>query len=331
MEGLNSRTVFWTQLAFAACVAVAVALQVHGPADFKVFWAAQHTATPYDPAAIARVLGPGLRPFSYPPTFLLLTTPLGWIGERAAYVGWVALSAMAMVACLRRPAAPLVLFVPAVFLAGIIGQTSLFMGAALFAGATMLPRPVLAGVLLGLAACIKPQAVVLVPIVLIAGRHWRALAAAAVTGIVLGAAATAVYGLHIWLDWYSGVVGLLQAADVAWKQRYLSLPGTWRILVLIIGAVGAWRLKDEPERATGLAVGAALLGSLYAMDYDAAMLAPFALSAALAGGWAAIPYVISLILPPSMWSALLFVAASLTPMHWRGLLRRPSQEDAPRA
>jgi hypothetical protein len=328
MEGRVSRTVLAAQLVFAGFVAVAVALQAHGPADFKIFWAAQHTSAPYDPAAIARVLGPGLRPFSYPPTFLLLTTPLGWISQPVAYVGWVALSAMALVASLRRLAAPLVLFAPAVFLAGIIGQTSLLMGAALFAGATLLSRPMIAGVLFGLAACIKPQVVVLAPLVLIAGGHWRALAAAAATGLAISLGATALYGFHIWADWLVSLQTFVQSNDVAWQDRYLSLPGLWRIAPLAIGAVAAWRLADDPERAIGIAVAAALLGSLHAMDYDAAILAPFALSAALAGGWVAAPFVVALLLPPSIWPVLLFAAGRLAPAGWRGVSQHPAKQDA---
>jgi hypothetical protein len=315
------------QLAFAGCIAVVVALQAQGPVDFKVFWAAQHTTTPYDPAAIAKVLGPGLRPFSYPPTFLFLTEPLSWIDQRAGYVTWVALSAIALVASLRRPLGPLVLFAPAVFLAGIIGQTSLFMAAALFAAATTLSRPVIAGALFGLAACIKPQAVVLVPIVLIAGGHWRALWAAAITGILLCLTATAAYGFHVWMDWYASLGGFLEATDAAWKGRYLSLPGAWRLLALAVGVIGAWRLRADPERATGLAVAAALLGSLYALDYDAAMLAPFALSAALRGGWAAVLYVIFLVIPPSSLTVALFSAASLAEVF--GKFRRGVGRAAP--
>jgi len=316
MEGRISRTVLAAQLVFAGFVATAVALHAHGPADFKIFWAAQHTATPYDAAAIAKVLGPGLRPFSYPPTFLFLTKPLAWISQPVAYVGWVALSAMAMVASLRRPAAPLVLFAPAVFLAGIVGQTSLLVGAALFAGATLLSRPVIAGMLFGLAACIKPQVVVFAPLVLIAGGHWRALAAAAATGLVVSLGATALYGPHIWADWLISLQSFVQANDVAWPGRYLSLPGLWRIAPLAIGAVAAWRLASDPERATGVAVVAALLGSLHAMDYDAAILTPFALSAALAGSWTAVGYVIFLVAPPAMWSVGLFGAMALCPRNW---------------
>lgn len=328
MEGRDSRVILAAQLLFAACVAGVVAWQAQGPADFKVFWAAHHTATPYDPAAISRVLGGGLRPFSYPPTFLFLTEPLGWLDQRVSYVDWVALSAMALVASLRRPLGPLVLFAPAVFLAGVIGQTSLFMGAALFAGATLLlSRPILAGVLFGLAACIKPQATVLIPIVLAAGGHWRALAVAAVTGIVLSLAATALYGFHVWFDWLSSLGGFLQATDAAWKHRYLSLPGWWKAVPLALGAVCAWRFADDPERAVGIAAASALLGSLYALDYDAAILAPFALSAVLAGGWRALLPAIYLIITPSMWSLMLVGCGLALRADRRGVLQHLGVEN----
>ena len=48
---------------------------------------------------------------------------------------------------------------------------------------------------------IKPHLAVLVPLVLLVRRHWLAVAAGAVTGLLLLAATSAVYGIEPWRNW----------------------------------------------------------------------------------------------------------------------------------
>jgi len=68
---------------------------------------------------------------------------------------------------------------------------------ALLAGAclNLEKRPALAGLFIGL-LCYKPQLGLLLPLVLIAGRHWRAFLCAAVTTIAFCAVATLVFGVE---------------------------------------------------------------------------------------------------------------------------------------
>jgi hypothetical protein len=54
--------------------------------------------------------------------------------------------------------------------------------------------------LLGLLT-IKPQFWVLVPVALVAGREWKALAAAIVAAAALAAASAALFGIEAWLRW----------------------------------------------------------------------------------------------------------------------------------
>jgi hypothetical protein len=252
--------------------------------DLAIFWAAQHTATPYDAARIPRILGPGFYLFGYPPTFLILTWPLRWVPYLAAYVAWMATSMVALVVCVRRAAAPVLLAAPAVFLSALDGQTSLFVGTGLFLAARWLERrPLAAGVLLGLVASVKPQVGVFIPLLLIAGRHWRPVASAALTASMLSAFATGVFGPGIWLQWVASLKPFLAVADAHFAHRYLAVPGLWKLPVGIALASIIWRCGVRGQTIAGMtaATAAGLLISLHALDYDAAILAPFGLELAL--------------------------------------------------
>lgn len=317
------------QVAFAAIIATGVgvvAMKSNVLPDFGMFWAAHHVALPYKPAVLPDVLGPkNVLYFPYPPTFLVLTLPLAWVSLSAGYLAWIALSASSLVASLRRLGAPVVLAAPAVFMAGIVGQTSLIMGALLFAGATLAKRPVLAGVLFGLAACIKPQVGVLVPLVLLAAGQWRIVASAAASGLVLCVAATLVYGPGVWVDWLGSLPAFLQTNDAAYTGRYLALPGPWKIAALLVGAAACWVAgrRGQIERGVFIAIAAALLGSLHAMDYDAAILAPFAVAAALSLRWPSFAYAAALIFLPSVWTVLAMGTLATLDLHWGSGLRLP--------
>lgn len=170
--------------AFALAYALSAARIGHGAPDFYVFWtAAQHWQAPYDPAIIARLeaaihLG-GTWPFAYPPTFLLVVWPFAQLPLTIAYPLWTGLSCglfFFAASHLIRPtyATALLAICPVVFFSAELGQTSLLVGAAMIGAWLMRDnRPALAGVLLGLAACIKPQAMLLAPIVFWgAGGRW---------------------------------------------------------------------------------------------------------------------------------------------------------------
>ena len=301
------------QVVFSAFVALVVGLQALKASslpDFAVFWAAQHVAHPYDYLELSRALGPKTTFFPYPPTFLLLTLPLAWVTMHAGYLAWVGLSAATLVASLRRLTAPLVLFVPAVFLAGINGQTSLIVAALLFTASTLNTRPILAGVLLGVVACIKPQVGLLIPIVLLAAGQWRTISAAMATLTLVGLATTVAYGPGIWSVWLGSLPAFVAANDTAWTGRYLALPGVWKPLALLVGALLCLLAgrRGMTEQGYFIAIAAALLGSLHAMDYDAAILAPFAVSAAFSNRWFGLAYAGALAFPPNALTVLAMLA-----------------------
>jgi arabinofuranan 3-O-arabinosyltransferase len=123
--------------------------------------------------------------YSYPPVLLVLTAPLALMPYFPGLVLWLSAGWFAFYRALRL-AMPkgrtllLALATPAVFINTVAGQNGTWTAALFGAGLGLLDRrPIIAGGFLGLLAY-KPQLGILIPIALLAGRQWRALAAASV-------------------------------------------------------------------------------------------------------------------------------------------------------
>src|SRR3984957_7008220 len=194
--------------------------------DFINFWSGAYLAVHgpatqvYDPAAFhafqQSIVGGALEGYLYiyPPVLLVLTAPLGLVPYVPAFVLWLSAGWFAFYRALRlalpdRGALLLALATPAVFINTIAGQNGTWT-AALFGGGLGLlnRRPMLAGGLLGLLV-FKPQLAILIPVALAAGRHWRALAAAAITAGALLAVSALWFGTDIWIN-YIRLVELLR-------------------------------------------------------------------------------------------------------------------------
>ena len=273
--------------------------------DFTVFWAAGVLALRdanqvYDIAAItaaqAWAVDPvhGPRPFPYPPTALLLFVPFALIPFWIAYVAWLGLSALAFWSAVRRIArgwaVPFSLTAPHVVLVLILGQTTLVVGSLVIWGVTLIrERPIWAGCMLGAAAAIKPQAVLLAPVALVAGAHWKSVGGAVLTAITLGCISL-VFGPAAWTYWLSALRSFPEALEVhrifvfgatpAMAGKTLGLAPNLILLLQITGfAAGvcatwcAFKTDDVLLRLTGL-IGGGLLASPYAMRYDLASLVP---------------------------------------------------------
>jgi hypothetical protein len=131
-------------------------------------------------------------------------------------------------------------------------------------------RPRLAGVLFALAACIKPQAMVLAPIVL--WGDWRTLRWAAGAGAALVLASFAL-GPGLWLEWpkaLSAFAAVVPATDRINPSALIASP-LWAGTLALAGAALAWRVRN----LAGL-IGGALCLTPYAHEYDLAPLAPVA-------------------------------------------------------
>lgn len=181
------------------------------------------------------------------------------------------------------------LLCPAVMFSVLSGQTSLLVGAAVLAGVLTLPtRPLLAGLLFAITATIKPQSVTLVPLALIAGSHWRTLAACLVAGLAIGGASY-LAAPDLWRDWLNAtqefmvVVDGLEITHRALSARgladlfHLTGPAAWALIAaasgLGVGVVAlVWRSTSEPLIRTAALSAGSLIVSPYAMGYDAALL-----------------------------------------------------------
>jgi len=305
--------------------------------DFTVFWAAARNIggpiyhADFITAAQAQIAPPGARPFANPPPFLLLIAPLGLLPFKPAYVLWVAGTTTFLVEAVGRIARwPwLVMVSPLFMFTALIGQSTMLVGGLLAAGFAMLPRPIIAGVLFALAACIKPQAALLTPLVLLLAGGWRPLVAFGLTAALVSAASAAVLGPHVWVEWLGSLSQIVAINDALHIPRLGSAP-LWLKPVLLLAAVllavDGFRRGDIPV-AMLATVSGALLISPHAPVYDATML----LGPALALVWRAelrsLPaaaMLLSIPIQPAIIGG--FVASTAIPFlrtPIKGLLSRP--------
>ena len=191
-------------------------------ADFYAFWSAGKFLTELNPAEIydlqklqayETALDPNFHdfyPFPYPPPFGLVLRLLGTLSYDSAYLLWIAVTlALYLWAAFGRRWLSFVslatIVAPSTLLTAIAGQNG-FLSAALMIGGFRLldARPLLAGVLFGLLAY-KPQLALLVPVVLIAARRWRSLAAAGMAAATLVAVSMAAFGPSMWAAWLGSI------------------------------------------------------------------------------------------------------------------------------
>jgi hypothetical protein len=290
-------------LTIFVCLIVGVVLLtrvVVAGTDYSCFWAGARTALS-DPARIYDFqhstalqgwpLGPGhLRPYIYPPTALFLFIPFSLLPYWLGYGLWIAVTGALYLWAASRIGAPswLLLLMPSVAMVVYFGQVTLIMGGLVLAGLTLRDRPVVAGVLFGIAAAIKPQIMVLAPIALLADGRWRTLVAAGLTGFLLCLAATLAWGLQIWPQWLAAIARFhtLIFHDVALTANgitpYAALvsagyTGAWAFLLAPFALALVWfgfrRTRDVADRSL-LLFGATLLLTPYALYYELALFAP---------------------------------------------------------
>jgi hypothetical protein len=272
--------------------------------DFIAFWSAARLAVEgrpaaaYDPSAIAamhRVAVPALQntvlPWHYPPNFLLVVFPLGFLPYLPALGAFLAATVALWAALIRRMFAdPRAWVVAAAFPAGLYnfgsGQNGLLTaGLAGFALLMLDRRPVVAGCLIGLLS-IKPHLAVLFPLALIADRRLRCFAAAAAAALAFTALSVTVFGwatIPALLHDLSTVRGLIESPS-RWSMiptvfifgLSLGMVSTAAIVLHAVVALGAagcvwfvWRAAEAPREAKMATLCAAsLLISPYVFVYD---------------------------------------------------------------
>lgn len=273
--------------------------------DFISFWGAAqlalggNAAAAYDGAALhgiqaaAANFNGGEMPFPYPPVLLLLVMPFSLLPYPAAMAAWVLGTFPLYFASIRRmfpgsgwlPAA----FLPVVVVAAT-GQASFIMAALFIAGMALLPaRPLAAGLVLG-CLVLKPQLALMLPVAVIAGRQWRAIAGAAISSVgllLLGLIAFGTAATAAWLQQMplfvsiarDGLVGWHKLASVYAAMRQAGLGADMAFTIHgLVAAVAAfavwqvWRSNAEGGCKAAVLAAATMLVSPYLFLYDAIIL-----------------------------------------------------------
>lgn len=304
----------------ATLAAVATSSDGMGPnnlplgSDFSQVWVAGkealagHPDAPYDierHAAAQRVeMGPqaGIFGWHYPPYFLAPAALLAGLPYLQALALWqfatLALYLVSIAALLkgsglgRRWIVVAALAFPAVLVNLGHGQNG-FLTAALLGGGFFLldRRPLIAGAIFALLAY-KPQFALALPLALVIGRRWRAMAGASATLLVMTAASVAAFGLSSWRAFFDsfgftraileqGAIGFEKIQSVFAAVRLLGggVPAAylWQGLATAC-ALGALALLlsarvDARVKAAGV-IAAMFLSTPYSIDYDMTALAP---------------------------------------------------------
>jgi glycosyl transferase family 87 len=298
-------------------VSVAVSLIQRGVGDYAVLYkAAAHAFGPVYDTRFIDSFAPGAgagAPWAYPPTFLMMILPFGLVGARLSFALWVGLTTAVYVEATALTAgrwAPAILLSPLFFVPAVYGQTTMLMGALAVSGLLLAERrPVLSGVLLGVAACIKPQLMVFAPLGLLVAGRWRVLASAAATALVLAFAATVVFGPEKWAAWLSGLTGFV---DVNISRGNLQLrpssPWVWAGLAVVGAGLVAWAFRrGDAVAQTVAAVGSALMVSPHSLFYDVGVLGPVALGMLLSRSFRIVPAVLLVAGAVRAWPFLLLI------------------------
>jgi hypothetical protein len=273
--------------------------------DFVIFWTGGHlvaAGTPlavFDPAtflAAARAMFDPSLPFhfwSYPPTALLVVTPLGWLDYFPAYYAWnvvgLALLGLATFAfCRERRDAWLVMTSPAVAVNLVMGQNGFLTAALLFAGlSAWKQRPGLAGFWFGLLT-FKPQLGLLIPVSALSVRKWWLIAAAVFTAAAFAALSAGVFGVAAWRDFVQltlpeqsrmmlhGVGPFqLMSPSALMSGRVLHLAPQMAIMLqapfTLLGAWLSWRAYGravDPRLSASLLLVATFVASPQVFNYD---------------------------------------------------------------
>jgi hypothetical protein len=272
--------------------------------DAALFWIAGRlsragdVASIYDASAFARAAAqmlPAQRhylPFVYPPPALLPASLLSLASVKTSYV--VATAGLTGASCyLFRKAGlswaviALALLSPAGLWAIYLGQFGVIGAALLLAGIARLSvRPARSGVLLSL-LCLKPQYALLVPVILFAGRQWRALICVTACVAALIAASMVWPGVTAWhafaLAGRATETNLLQApfgpgyefhgASIFWMLRSfgagLSAAYAAQAISALLAAILAWHLwRREDDRRLPITLCLFLLVTPYGFTDD---------------------------------------------------------------
>ncbi|MEO7635340.1 MAG: glycosyltransferase family 87 protein [Sphingomicrobium sp.] len=233
----------------------------------------------------------------YPPPFLLIAGLLAKLPYVPALMVWQ-LATFVPFAWLMWRLVPrwesllLTLAAPVTLICLTHGHNG-FLTALLLAGGLALleRRPVFGGLLLG-ALIYKPQFALILPVLVLATRNWRAILGAIISATVLVALTLVLWGWPVWQAFLDslpltrqivieqGATGWFKIASpfAAARMWGAGLPLAYTVqlaVTLAAMAAVAWAaLSLPPERRNALACAAVLASTPYVLDYDLVVLLP---------------------------------------------------------
>lgn len=265
----------------------------------------------------------------YPPFFLLIASALALMPYLLSLFVWQAATLALYLRSLWDILPQRALLLPALAFPAVVvnighGHNGFLTAALIGMGLLWLkPKPILAGICIGLLAY-KPQFGLLIPLALLAGGHYRAFFSATLMVGALSALVTALYGEGIWHAFLGsleftremvleqGDTGFHKIQSVFAAVRLLGGGVSFAydaqiftIIVLAVTLVWLWRSSASDEIKYAALIVGSLLATPYSLDYDLMVLAPafaFLVRHGLRQGFA--PWEISLI--AFAWSTPLY-------------------------
>jgi hypothetical protein len=241
--------------------------------DYAVFWNVTRRADPY------RL---GLY-FVNPPTALAFLEPLRLVAFWPGYALWTVLS-IVLFYLAARPlvggvAAFLSLFSAAAVHGLLLGQAPMLLSAALFAGVSL--PSFWCGTIFGGVMALKPQLLVMAPLVLLIRKDWHAIAGILVGAAILIGFSLALFGVQPWFDWIKALPSFNQAVIRLQVLRHVITPASFGPkfgmpmtpflgigIVLATILVVRWSRAANGANLIALIVTASVLASPYALPHD---------------------------------------------------------------
>jgi hypothetical protein len=227
--------------------------------------------------------------YSYPPSSLLIATPLAWFPYPIALLIWLVGTA-ALFAWAARPYLtdfPLVLSVltPAATMNIWAGQYGLLVGALwLLSFRALAGRQTGGGVAAGLLS-VKPHLAILLPIIFVLRRRFSAVAVAIAVAAAVGLVSAALFGPTLWHDYFTKAAATQAAILSRTQDRFYFqlMPTTFvsfrhfppmiqisaQLTTAGLALVGLWRVRNAEWRTLAfIGATATFLILPYAFGYD---------------------------------------------------------------
>ncbi|MDQ3080384.1 MAG: DUF2029 domain-containing protein [Pseudomonadota bacterium] len=227
----------------------------------------------------------------YPPPYLLIASALATMPYLVALVLWQAatlapFTVMAQRYLGRSDAWLYVIAAPVTLICLTHGHNGFLTGLLLGGGLLLLDRkPFLAGLLLG---CLvyKPQFALLIPLLFLVTRQWRAILGAAASSLALIALTYAIWGWPVWqafLDSFTLTRSIvIEQGRTGWEKIMspFSAVRSWGMAigpaygvqaaasVAAIGATLALAWNSRPALRNAAATATVLISTPYVLDYD---------------------------------------------------------------